>query len=166
MAGNEQNHGLGVLARTRTPEQQAAYERSFSAGKCPFCGKLHEMPPEIQQRMIAQGKYWRVWHNPFPYPGHEHHLILAPIKHLTQPHELSGGAMKEWFEINNGMIEKFGMKGGGLVMRFGGEANKGNSITHLHSHIQEPNGTNFSMAVFFANPALQEFFASQTKKPK
>ncbi len=151
---------LGEINRTRTPEQRAAYEKSIGQGKCPFCG---ELPPEIRSRMIFEGEYWRAWYNPFPYGGHAAHIILAPIEHWTQPGELPSAARLEWFDLNVRLIEKLELPGGGSVMRWGSQEYKGGSISHLHSHMQVPDKSTFAIAVFFADPALLNFFDEVNK---
>ncbi|HYD93254.1 MAG TPA: hypothetical protein VEB18_02245 [Candidatus Paceibacterota bacterium] len=148
----------GDLDRTRTTEQRAAYETTVGKGVCPFCGKVSEMPVEIRTRMIHQGAYWRAWHNPFPYPGHAAHIVLAPIEHWTQPSDVTPEAAREWMELNAHLIKTLNLPGGGIVMRFGDHEYKGGSITHLHSHIQVPDRSTFSLAVFYANESLLEFF--------
>lgn len=153
----------GDLDRTRTPEQRAAYEKTVGQGACPFCGKLEEMPQEIRERMLFEGKYWRAWHNPFPYSGHASHLVLAPFEHWTQPSEVTPEAAQEWMELNAHLIKALDLPGGGLVMRFGDHVYKGGSITHLHSHIQVPDRLTFAIAVFYSDEALGAFFKDAQK---
>lgn len=157
------SHEHGDLDRTRTPAQRAAYEKTVGKGVCPFCGPTDAMPEEIRRRMIYTRRYWRAWHNPFPYSGHASHIVLAPYEHIEQPGDLIPAAMEEWLELNVDLIEALGLPGGGLVMRFGSHEYKGGSITHLHSHIQVPDRKTFAVATFYADDALKEFFASQAK---
>lgn len=89
----------GDVSRTRTDEQRIAYEGTVGQGLCPFCGTHEEMSEEIRSRMIAEGLYWRAWHNPFPYPGHAAHIVLAPIAHWTQPADITPGAALEWVAL-------------------------------------------------------------------
>lgn len=149
----------GDLDRTRSAEQRRAYAGTVGQGTCPFCGNTEDMPQEIRERMIVVGRYWRAWHNPFPYGGHAAHIVLAPIQHWTQPSEITADAAQEWMELNTRLIEELNLPGGGLVMRFGDHEYKGGSITHLHSHIQVPDGTTYAIAVFYANERLKAFFA-------
>ena len=151
-------HEHGDVERTRSLAQRLAYEGTIGEGKCPFCGPTDDMPPEIRERMIHVGVYWRAWHNPFPYSGHADHLILAPIEHWTQPSEVNDAAAVEWMRLNNRLIDMLGLPGGGLVMRFGTHEYKGGSITHLHSHIQVPDRQTFAIATFYADERLKTFF--------
>lgn len=151
-------HKHGDISRTRTQAQEAAYQQTIGKNVCPFCGPTEHMPREIRKRMLLTGKWWRAWDNPFPYPGHERHIILAPIEHWTEPSDLPAGAIQEWMEFNTRLIREFKLPGGGLVMRFGSNEYKGGSITHLHSHIQVPNRQGFAIATFYADDALQAFF--------
>ncbi len=153
----------GDLERTRTPEQRAAYAGTVGKGVCPFCGATETLPEEIRTRMIYEGVHWRAWYNPFPYAGHAAHIVLAPREHWTQPGEVPTEAAAEWLELNASLIETLALPGGALVMRFGDHEYKGGSITHLHSHIQVPDRTTFSIAVFYANPALAEFLKNSGK---
>ncbi len=147
----------GDIDRARTEEQRAAYAGTIGQGVCPFCGKTEDLPKEIREQILIEGVYWRAWRNPFPYPGHAAHIILAPIQHWTQPGEGPPEAAQEWMEINVRLIQELELPGGGIVMRFGGHEHKGGSITHLHSHIQVPNRKTFSIAVFYADNQLKEF---------
>jgi diadenosine tetraphosphate (Ap4A) HIT family hydrolase len=149
---------MGDVGRTRTDEQRAAYGQTVGKGICPFCGKLEEMPEEIRTHMICEGTFWRAWYNPFPYPGHATHIVLAPIEHITQPGEMTSDMASEWMELNAKLIRELNLPGGGLVMRFGAHEYKGGSITHLHSHIQVPDRKTFSLAVFYEDEKLKAFF--------
>lgn len=152
------NRSTGDISRARTAEQKAAYEGTVGQGICPFCGKFDDLPEEIRIRMIYQGTFWRAWYNPFPYPGHSAHIVLAPIEHWMQPSDVTPEAASEWMQINAHMIKTLELPGGGIVMRFGNHEYKGGSITHLHSHIQVPDRSGFSIAVFYANDKLLAFF--------
>lgn len=154
-------HELGDMSRVRSEAQQQAYLTTIGKGICPFCG---DMTPEIRERMIHEGTYWRAWHNPHPYTGHATHIVLAPREHWTQPSEIPTLAMVEWFELVNRLILEFDLPGGGLVMRFGDNSYKGGSIAHLHSHIQVPDRTTFALAVFFEDPSLKTFFKRERGK--
>jgi diadenosine tetraphosphate (Ap4A) HIT family hydrolase len=151
------NEPTGDLDRTRTTEQRAAYEKTVGQGHCPFCGERKDLPEEIQERMIFEGNHWRAWYNPFPYPNHVAHIILAPIHHLTQPSDVTPEAASEWMALNAHLIETLNLPGGGLVMRFGNHEYKGGSITHLHSHIQVPDQLGYSIAVFYLDKELESF---------
>ena len=108
--------------------------------------------------MICVGSHWRAWHNPFPYSGHDSHIMLAPLAHFSQPGELIPEAWGEWGMLVSALIERFELPGGGLVMRFGENSHNGGSLTHLHSHIQVPDKTGYAIAVFFADDRLKAFF--------
>jgi diadenosine tetraphosphate (Ap4A) HIT family hydrolase len=157
------SESMGDSSRARTDSQRAAYAETVDKGICPFCGPTDQLPKEIRPKMIFEGNFWRAWFNPDPYPGHATHIILAPIEHWTQPSDVTLAAAAEWWELNAWLIEKLNLPGGGIVMRFGGHEYKGGSITHLHSHIQVPDMTAFSIAVFYADAKLQKFFSESNK---
>jgi ATP adenylyltransferase len=152
------NETLGDINRTRTAEQRAAYEQTVGQDKCPFCGEVHELPPEILKGMICEWSFWRAWYSPFAYSGHQTHIILAPIQHWTKLSDITLAAAAEWMHLCTSLIEDLNLPGGGLVMRFGDSAYNGGSLKHLHSHIQVPDRVGFAIAVFYENDALSEFF--------
>lgn len=145
---------LGNIDRTRSAAQRAAYETTIGKGVCPFCGPTENMPIEIRERMIIVGTHWRAWKNPFQYPGHAMQLVVAPIEHWTRLDQVTPEAWMEYGEIITRLTTMFDMPGGGIVTRFGKDEYKGGSIAHLHTNIQVPDLTTFSIAVFYKDAAL------------
>lgn len=128
---------LGAIDNVRTEAQRKNMLDTIGKGLCPFCDG-QGFNPAIN-KVIWQGKHWRLWHNPFPYDNTQTHLVFATHKHITDISELTPEIWKEWSEINQDIIKNMNIPGGGIVMRFGDLAYNGGSLQHLHSHIIVPN---------------------------
>src|SRR3989344_5738582 len=85
---------------------------------CPFC---YVRPPENTaiKEILREGKYWRVFHNPFPYLGFKYHIIIAAKEHLTSIEEVSHEMGAELFEHTRWINQNFEIPGGGIVSKFG-----------------------------------------------
>jgi diadenosine tetraphosphate (Ap4A) HIT family hydrolase len=149
---NKGSKSLVALENARTEKQHNHMARAAACNRCVFC----EIDWKVN-RELKRGKYWRVMPNAFPYPEHKHHIILTPIRHVTDPTQLTRAEMIEWWELNLWVIKKFKLPGGGIVMRFGDFKFNAGTIAHLHSHVQVPNGKRYSIAVFCKDPDFERF---------
>ncbi len=149
---------LGTIENSRTPEQEASMRASIGTGRCPFCDPV---PPN--HKIVYQTEHWRIWPNPFPYPNHKFHFVLAPKAHLTRWQDLTVGAVLEQHEVKMWALRNFDLPGGGFVSRFGDNEYNAGTLTHLHEHIQVPDKTGFVIATLYKDQALLDFFKSQGK---
>lgn len=141
--------GKATLLNTRTYTQYIRYIDDLRKGVSPFCD-LDETFNEVIREASYQGgmggnesRTWRMWHNPFPQKHCRVHLVLAPTQYVTNPEELIDA---DWKCINDlfawAISEKgVGIKGGGLLMRFGDPTLNAGSIRHIHANIIGPDGT-------------------------
>ncbi len=134
------NKNLGQPGNARTDEQRAYMEETIGEGKCPLCtvfnSDLNRVIPNL-----GEGKFWRAWSNPFPYPNHLKgvgHIILATCEHLTFA-DLTGKMFAELGLMQQAIIREYNLPGGGVIMRFGDNNHNAGTLTHVHAHIQTPN---------------------------
>lgn len=121
---------------------QEAYSKVISDiqkdGVCPFCpenlSKYHKNP------IIKEGAYWLLTSNMYPYEGAKYHVLIIHKKHIENFAEITPEA---WVELKS-FIEEFGKEnnipGGTFLMRFGGTAYTGASVSHLHANFVSPDG--------------------------
>ena len=133
---------LGMVTNARTAEQRGHMTATLGKGECPFC-KVDEKINKI----IKEGVYWRMWHNPFPYPHHRQHIVIASIKHINQLSKIPPQIGWELIEFLAWAEKEFGIPGGAFVMRFGSLEYNAGTLTHLHAHIQVPDLTGPAMVV-------------------
>ncbi len=134
---------LGTMANVRTPAYREHMQNTIEKGICPFCELDHS-----KNVVIKQNRHWRVWVNPFPYDHHEHHLVIANARHITDITKITGDAWVQLGSIVRWCVSEFNIPGGGLVMRFGEPSKSASTLRHLHMHVQVPDGTGPAFAVF------------------
>ena len=126
---------LGSTGAATSEAQRLAMEKTVGKGVCPFC----DVDPNIT-RVIREGVHWYLCHNAFPYAGLSLHIIIASKKHLTSVAKVSPEMAAELFGHIQWAVQEFKIPGGGVLMRFGDPAYHGGSISHLHLHIEVPDG--------------------------
>ena len=141
---------LGTIENTRTPEQRSHMEETIGKGKCPFCDLDKKLNIPLRHTI-----HWNIWKNPFPYPNHKEHIVIAPGRHVTDINFLSNEEWIELLQLICWAINKYDLKGGGVVMRFGEPKYNAGTLNHLHVQIQAPDGEHTSIAVFGKGPALR-----------
>ncbi len=154
--------GLVAVGNSRSVAQKNLMQKCADANSCPFC-KINR---EVNPKDLRVGKYWRVMPCAFPYHEHTHHILLMTIRHITDIRKVTPAMWAEWGRLNNWVIRKFNIPGGGIVIRFGDFKYNAGTIAHLHNHIQVPNGKRFSLGVFCKDPDLIEFFQKADAKYK
>jgi diadenosine tetraphosphate (Ap4A) HIT family hydrolase len=135
---------LGTMENVHSLAYRAHMEGTIAKGKCPLCDPLD---PEIN-KVIRETAHFRLWANPFAYAHHEHHLIIAPVAHVTDIAEITPEMWGEIGALVRWAVREFDIKGGGLVMRFGDSKFTASTLHHLHMHIQVPDLTGPAFAVF------------------
>ena len=117
----------------REPEQLSKMLRAKKLGVCPFCPKnykeFHTAP------IIKENKNWILTQNDYPYMGSKIHLLLIHREHIEKIRDLKNTESKELFEIISWAENKFKIKGGSILIRFGNMGYTGATISHLHAHI-------------------------------
>jgi diadenosine tetraphosphate (Ap4A) HIT family hydrolase len=134
---------LGTMDNVLSPAYKAHMERTIGQGVCPFCN-----PDPKVNVLIREGTYWMAWPNPFPYPHHRHHIILATKMHCTEIDEVTPRMWAELGTFIASICDEFDIAGGGIAMRFGDPKLSASSLHHLHAHIQVPDLSGPAMAIF------------------
>ncbi len=128
-----------VPANLRNADQRAVYEVIRKAGHCPFC--LPQFLDYSAKPILADGKYWILANNRWPYDNVKHQLLAVYKEHIEHLEEMNPRAAVELIEIFQAESKKRGIVGGGLAMRFGSNpalGDYGSSVLHLHAHLIEP----------------------------
>ena len=120
----------------RSKEQLAATKLAAECG-CAWC------LPEKDQKSPVVGEFvwWRVRHNAFPKPGRDMYLIV--LKRHASRKEMTNEERVEYFAALNWLIEHFGLRGGGVIHRFGDKKLNASSLPddHFFVSVVEPDGT-------------------------
>ena len=126
---------LGTVRNSRSTAQREHMENTVGKGVCPFC----QIDPELNHIIMA-GKFWNVWHNPFPYRYRRNHMILALKEHIVDVREMTSEMWAELGDLVKQVTRELGIEAGAVVMRFGDSQFTGSTLQHLHVHIDEPDG--------------------------
>lgn len=102
-------------------------------GVCPFCpenlAKYHKKP------ILAEGKFWRLTENMYPYEGTKYHLLLIHREHVKDFDEITPEAWGETHHLVNEYFKQEKIPGGAFLMRFGDTKYTGASVSHLHINV-------------------------------
>jgi len=119
----------------KTKDYRKTLEAIQRKGKCPFCPenfKYHKKP------IFKKTANWFVTDNSWPYKNSKRHFLLIGKKHKEEFRELKISDFKEISKLVNWIINKYKIKGGGLMLRFGDTAYTGSTVCHLHFHLIVP----------------------------
>lgn len=107
-------------------------QRLEQAGKCVFC------EPDADA-VIVETIGWRVIRNLWPYQGTGVHLLLLPVRHITDLNDLT---TDEWSNFGETLAKSRDICGLnapdaslGLAVRSGDPAETGATVRHLHFHL-------------------------------
>lgn len=125
-------------ANLRQDDQRAVYEEIRKAGHCPFC--LPQFLDYCAKPVLADGKFWILTNNRWPYESVKHQLLAVYKKHIVHVSEMEPGAGDELIQMFQAECKKRDIPGGGVAMRFGSTdlGDYGSSVLHLHAHLIEP----------------------------
>lgn len=139
-----------TLANCRSLEQYRSMIDDYRSDKCPFCDPL-----DVTKNIVLyQVDGWRMWTSPFSH-AHCRHLVMAPIRHVGSEDEISVEDFAAMGKIFLFAKRELGVKGGGVVMRFGGPKLSACSVLHLHTNILEPDLTGPVEATLSKHPDRQ-----------
>ncbi|MFA6094798.1 MAG: hypothetical protein WC757_02825 [Candidatus Paceibacterota bacterium] len=151
-----------LLTAVKDYAQFKSYVDNLRGGVCPFCDPYFSQHKDkdgkqlnVAIKTIGDGQdAWRMWNNPFPIRSGktrivsaETHLVIAPVRHITSPNEMTGNDWMAWTSLiqfaltdhddcgNSGM----NLPGGGVLMRFGDPSLNAGSVLHIHTNIIVPN---------------------------
>lgn len=127
------------MVNTRSEEQQRVMKEIQQNGHCPFCTenleKYHKNP------ILKEGKYWLLTDNQWPYAKIKHQLLAIHKTHIEHINELDPEAAAELITLFKEISIARNIKGGGVIIRFGSNPEKGNygsTVLHIHAHMIEP----------------------------
>lgn len=103
--------------------------------KCPFCPdnfKYHEKP------IILEYNDWIATENSWPYKAAEYHFIFISKEHKINFSDITSKDFEALQYLINFVIEKYGINGGGVCMRFGDQTYTGATVQHIHAHLIVP----------------------------
>lgn len=110
-------------------------EKIAKTGKCPFCKEnfvYHEKP------ILKETKNWLLTESAWPYKNARRHFLIISRTHKEKFSDIIGQDFQNVSSLINFAVKKYGIKGGGLVLRFGEMAYSGSSVSHLHFHLISP----------------------------
>ena len=111
----------------------------LAKGVCPFCPEnfhWHENP--IIKQVPAGDNYWFITKNSWPYENSRHHFIIIGSAHITEMFELTSNDFSCVQILVKHVMEKYGISGGALMLRFGETLYTGATVVHLHFHFIVP----------------------------
>lgn len=123
------------LENARSGEYKRVIEEIAAVGKCPFCPdnfRYHKRP------VLKRQSGWFITKNNWPYANTRNHLVIISVDHKESLDELSSGDLKAVKSLADWAAEKFRIKGGALVLRFGDTKYTGATVCHLHFHLIVP----------------------------
>lgn len=131
------------ILNVKTFKQYCQYIEGRERGTCPLCDERSRASEKLIR--TSRDASWRIWHARFPAPHSATHLVIAPVRHLTHPEQMSDKDWKALSELTKFAImpapEGLGLPGGGVLMRFGNPDLNAGSIRHIHANIIVPDGT-------------------------
>jgi len=120
-------------------EYKRVVDKIEKDGVCPFCpGHLVYHKNSI----LAEGDFWLVTDNSFPYKGAKHHILFIHKEHIENIKDLSNDAWSELFDMVKSETKKRGIEGGTFFIRFGNTSYTGATVSHLHANIVSPDADN------------------------
>ncbi|MCE9643878.1 HIT domain-containing protein [Candidatus Parcubacteria bacterium] len=127
------------LENARVEEQKGVMHQILKDGVCPFCADhletYHKKP------IHAEGKYWILTENQWPYDDTKNHLLAITKEHVESLSDLDPQAGAELFDLFRKAMKEFSIDGGTLAMRFGTIARPASTVRHLHAHLIEPDSS-------------------------
>lgn len=123
------------IRNAQDADYRAVLDEIIKDGKCPFCPenfKWHRKP------IIIQYNKWLITEAAWPYENAERHFLIIGEAHKERLSELSEADLRAVWGLANSVVECFGLKGGGLALRFGDTAYTGATVCHLHFHLIIP----------------------------
>ena len=123
------------LRNARSDDYRKVLEEIAAKGKCPFCPenfKWHKEP------VLLRYKGWFITNAAWPYENAKRHFLIISEKHKEGLGELSDADLRVVLVLVNWAVEGFGIKGGGLALRFGDTTYTGATVCHLHFHLIVP----------------------------
>jgi diadenosine tetraphosphate (Ap4A) HIT family hydrolase len=127
------------LENARTDEQREVMRQIEKDNVCPFCSE--NLNNYHKKEIFAEGKYWLLTENQWPYEGAKNHLLAISKEHVTSIIDLPSEAASELFDLFKKAIKDFDISGYTIALR-SGTTKYASSVSHLHAHLIEPDVEN------------------------
>lgn len=142
MPDGEELSGVGRTSGARNELVEKLAQDAVADGKCAFCSPYFEAKNGdwVIEPLGAVPRYWKVWHNPSPFTGTSHHIMLASNGHILRASELTPEALRERDMIVEDLQTQFGYSSFTEFSRQGNPAFNAATVYHLHYHIVVSSG--------------------------
>lgn len=124
------------IENTRTPEMRVKWKKILKSGENPF--DLKYFHKWVEGKIIMRSRYWFVFINNYPYDDIEHQFVIVSKKFYTNVVQIPQGEFANLQIITKKLIAKYGIKGGGLSMRFGDTKLSSGTVMHIHAQLIVP----------------------------
>lgn len=104
-------------------------------GICPFCPdnfKYHK------KGILKKQDGWFITKNHWPYENTRHHFLIIGMEHKECLSELTNEDFQSVKELADWAVEKFKIRGGAFILRFGDSDFSGSTVCHIHFHLMSP----------------------------
>jgi ATP adenylyltransferase len=126
---------MGELYYLGNARNQVQYDEMVeleAKGICLFC-------PEglvvRDKKVIRDNGEWNLTYNDHPYPNTLHHLLLLPLRHVTDFTNLFTRELASLLQLVEFAKVKFQFEAYGIAIRNGEPSLTGGTIRHLHVHL-------------------------------
>lgn len=92
----------------------------------------------IEQEVLFATESWYVSRNRFPYKGAEQHFLIVANRPAYGLDEITTEMWLDFPKVVQRVINEYGVRGGGLCVRFGDPACSGASLKRVHWHVVQP----------------------------
>lgn len=121
------------LTHARTPEQIKVMTQIQKDGVCPFCEE--HFTKYHPKKILKKNNNWFFTENMSPYEGTKYHFLMVCRRHLTMVGDLKSKELTDLSSLIKWAANKYQIKGGSLLIRFGDPNLTGGSVDHLHVHL-------------------------------
>lgn len=124
---------LYYLPNARYEDQAEQMRRLEAAGVCIFC------PPHVNDpadpAVVHSNERWVIRQNTFPYRGSRLHLLVVPLRHVTDLLDLPHAELTDFWDAVRWARAEYGLTYYGLGARCGDFSRTGGTIAHVHVHL-------------------------------
>ena len=143
---------LACISRSRKYTQYVKAVEGALANRCPFCHVNRDY-----NKIVFENTHCYAWHCNPPEAHTKFHFLIVPKRHVTDSTELMNIELL-WIYKNVPLklMEEFGFKSRGVLIRDGDATLSAGTIEHLHAHIMVPDGTGRVESPFYKGSEAEE----------
>ncbi len=124
------------INNTRGEEMYQKWLKIIEAGVDPF--DPDQVEKWIGGKIILQTDHCYAFENDHTYDNIEHQIVIVTKQFFDDSYDLPDEVWLDLKNIKNLLRGKYGITGGGFVMRFGDTSLSGGSVVHLHAQLIVP----------------------------